>query len=315
MPAAGGLHRALERGALLGCDVVQVFTRNQLQWSPPPLDPEDVARFRELSPGFAAVMSHGSYLMNLASPEDAAHARSWQALADELARASTLVLPLLVVHPGSHRGSGAAAGIGRVAEGVARADEAAGYPSVRLLFETTAGGGNALAGRLEELRDILAATSGRAAGVGACLDTCHLFAAGYDLRDAEAYAATMGQIDRTIGTACIGAVHLNDSAGGLGSRVDRHAHIGRGQIGREGFRLLLHDSRFLGTPLCLETPKGEDLSEDRANLRVLRRLAASPVPRIVRGVLRCGGAGLPRGLTLDDGGAKMGRRVPRARPP
>ena len=277
LSAAGGLHRALERGGLLGCDAVQVFTRNQLQWNPPPLDPEEVARFRELASGFAAVLSHGSYLMNLASPEDAAHARSWHALADELTRAGTLGLPLLVVHPGSHRGSGTSAGIRRVAEGLARADEEAGHPRVRVLFETTAGGGNALAGRIEELRDILAATAGRAGGTGACLDTCHLFAAGYDLRDADAYTATMAEIDRVLGIGSVGAVHVNDSAGKLGSHVDRHEHIGRGQIGREGFRLLVHDRRFAGIPLCLETPKGDGLSEDRANLRVLRRLAASPV--------------------------------------
>jgi deoxyribonuclease-4 len=279
MSTSGGLDRALERGRELGCDAVQIFTRNQLQWTPPPLDEESAARFREAAPFFRSVFSHGSYLINLASPEKTAFTRSWRALADELARAEVLGLPMLVVHPGSHRGSGPEAGIRRVAEGLARADEEAGHPRVRVLFESTAGGGAALAGRLEEIRDILAATEGRAGGVGSCLDTCHLFAAGYDLRDEDAYRSTMEQVERLIGIGTVRVVHVNDSAGKLGSHVDCHAHIGKGNIGRAGFRLLVRDQRFAEVPLCLETPKGDGLAEDRTNLRLLRRLATEAPPR------------------------------------
>jgi deoxyribonuclease-4 len=279
MPTAGGLPRALERGLTLGCDAVQIFTRNQLRWDAPPLEEAAVARFRELTPRFARVFAHGSYLTNLATPEQAAWDRSWRLLADELKRAAALGLPMLVVHPGSHRGSGARAGIRRVAEAMKRADGTARAPCVRVLFECTAGGGNMLGGRLEELRDLLAATGDREAGVGVCLDTCHLFAAGYDLRDAESYRRTMEEIRRVVGIRSVGAVHLNDSRGELGSRVDRHEHIGTGHIGRTGFRLLLNDRRFAAVPLCLETPKGEGLAEDCANLRVLRRLASRPPAR------------------------------------
>jgi deoxyribonuclease IV len=273
MPTAGGVHRALELGAELGCDCVQIFTRNQRRWDAPPLDAQAAARFRELLPGFSAVFSHGSYLMNLASPDDATFTRSWQTLADELARAAALGLALLVVHPGSHLGSGPRAGIRRVATALRRADAAAGRQKVRVLFETTAGGGNALAGRLEELRDILDATCRRPSGVGVCLDTSHLFAAGYDLRSADAYQATLAAIDEIVGLEEVRVVHVNDSGGELGSHVDRHEHIGRGRIGVEGFRLLVRDPRLARVPLCLETPKGADLAEDRMNLDTLRRLA------------------------------------------
>ena len=222
------------------------------------------------------VASHASYLINVATPKPALAQRSIDTLADELSRAEALGIPWLVLHPGAHGGQGkleAAAGIERAVLRLDKALECSGTRRILLLLETTAGQGSSLGGRFEDLAAILA-LSHLPERYGVCLDTAHVFAAGYDLRTPETYTATMSRFDETIGLERLLLFHLNDSKCGLGSRKDRHEHIGKGELGLGPFRLLLTDSRFKNHAMILETPKGEDGEEDRVNLKVLRGLLA-----------------------------------------
>jgi deoxyribonuclease-4 len=272
MSIAGGIHRALERGEAAGCQAVQVFTRNQLRWRSRPLDPAGSARFRRLSAGFAVVVAHASYLINLASRDPALRRRSTLSLAEELRRCEQLGIGSLVLHPGAHNGAGKARGAGWLRDGARDAYVEAGNPPVRLLLETTAGHGTTLGGSFAEMRDLLGEVSGAGVDCGVCLDTCHLFAAGYELRGPEGYADTWQRFDTLIGRGSLGVVHLNDSRGPIGARLDRHAHIGAGQIGSAGFSLLVNDARLGRVAGILETPKGPGLREDMENLAVLRGL-------------------------------------------
>lgn len=275
---AGGLHLAFARIASVGGEALQIFTRNQRQWQALPLSGEEIASFRdrwEQSAGMP-VASHASYLINLGSGNEEQAARSVRAFAEELRRCDLLGIPWVVIHPGSHGGDGVEAGMARVARNLDAAFTAAGDKStVKVLLETTAGQGTGLGSRFEELGWMISNSrfSGR---LGVCLDTCHIFAGGYDIRTPAAYARTMAEFDRAVGLARLSFFHLNDARKELGSRVDRHEHIGQGRIGLEGFRLLLNDPRFAGQAMTLETPKGKDLAEDRENLRLLRSLLASP---------------------------------------
>lgn len=274
---AGGLHRAFDRILAVGGESLQIFTANQRQWRVKPPAAEDIRLFREKwqACGQMPVASHGSYLINLAAADPIAAAKSIAAFADELGRCLQLGLGFVVLHPGSHLGAGVEAGLEAVARNLDQALEQAGVPAtgLKVLLETTAGMGTALGSRFAELGWLL----GRSRfphNLGVCIDTCHIFAAGYDLRDQAAYAATMDELEREVGLARVHFVHLNDSKKGLASRVDRHEHIGRGEIGDEGFRLLPNDPRFARHPMTLETPKGDDLAEDRENLERLRGLLA-----------------------------------------
>jgi len=275
MSIAGGVQRALERGARVGCQAVQVFTRNQLRWRSRPLDPVKAEEFRRLSTGFGCVIAHASYLINLPSLDPGLRRRSAQALAEELRRCAALGVGMLVLHPGSHGGAGPARGACRLRDGAREAYETAGAPPVRLLLETTAGSGTTLGGSFSELRDLLGEVSTAGVPCGVCLDTCHVFAAGYELRSPQGYADTWERFEVLIGRSHLGAVHLNDSRGGLGARLDRHAHIGQGRIGTAGFALLVRDFRLAEVPGILETPKGPGMKEDVENLAVLRSLAAA----------------------------------------
>ena len=271
MSIAGGLHLALERGKAVGCSVVQLFVKNQVQWAAKPLTDEDVRLFKKAqrATGIRPVFAHATYLINLATPAAREWTRAVEAFGDELERAEALGLSFVVIHPGSHKGSGLEAGISRI---VGALDELAsrtrGY-RVKIVLENTAGAGNTVGARFEELQAILEGV--RAPGrFGICLDTCHLLAAGYDLRTADGYARTMERCDQTVGAASVVAFHLNDAKAPLGSGLDRHEHIGRGHIGLAAFRLLLNDRRFHRVPMVLETPKDDDW--DVKNLRTLRRL-------------------------------------------
>jgi deoxyribonuclease-4 len=272
MSTAGGIDKALERGSLLGCRAVQIFTRSQLRWSSPELHPARIERFRELKGAFDAVFAHSSYLINLASADSTVFIRSVHALADELRRCRTLGLRLLVMHPGHHLGRGARFGIERLIQGIGEAYQLAGTPELQLALETTSGGGSSLGGRFEQLAELLEAARARSLPVGICFDTCHVFAAGYELRNSAGYRQTWERFDRLIGLRHLLAVHLNDSAGGLGSGRDRHRHIGEGQIGLDGFRLLVRDPHLERLPAVLETPKGKGLTQDAENLARLRSL-------------------------------------------
>ncbi len=274
---------ALLRAGQLKCDCVQLFLRPNRQWTAPELSPEQVAAFAAEKTAAGAihpVVAHAAYLINLAGPPEARVARgrvadlSLAALKDELARAVALGLPYVVVHAGNHLGLGEEAGWRRVVAALDEALDPHRDASVTLLVENTAGQGTAVGWRLEQLALILDHVAHRAR-VGLCLDTCHLFAAGYDLRTPEAYQSTIAEIDRRIGLDRLHVWHLNDSLRELAGRIDRHTHIGCGAIGIEGFRLLVNDPRFAAHPMILETPKENDAGRpmDPVNLRLLRRLA------------------------------------------
>ena len=273
MSIAGGVDRAVDRAAQVDCDSVQIFTKNNNQWQAKPIPPEQVERFcaRLEETGIGPVVAHDSYLINLASQDDALWEKSIDAFRIELERCELLGVPYLVTHPGSHGGAGESAGIHRVAEALDRVHAALPGHLVMTLLEITAGQGNSLGARFEELAQIrgLVAAPER---VGYCFDTCHAFAAGYELRTPEGYAETMDTFDRVLGLENLRAFHLNDSKRDLGTRVDRHDHIGQGFIGLEGFRNVVTDPRFVDHAGLLETPKSEDLHEDAENLARLRAL-------------------------------------------
>lgn len=272
---AGGYHKAAESAAALGLDTVQIFTKNNNQWNGKALTEEDVRLFREavLAAGLRLPCSHDSYLINLASPTDELWNKSIDAFTVELERAEALGLAGVVMHPGSHLDATPEEGLTRIVKGL---DEAHGRTSgfnVQTWIETTAGQGTNLGYRFEQIGRIITELQ-QPQRVGVCLDTCHIFAAGYGLRTRPEYDETMGLFDDHIGFDHLRAVHLNDSKKGQGSRVDRHEHIGEGEIGLEGFRLLLNDQRFADIPMYLETKKekrdGEEM--DSVNLRVLKSL-------------------------------------------
>jgi deoxyribonuclease-4 len=272
MSIAGGAEQAFPRGEAVGCTAMQVFTKNASQWKGKKLTAEEARAFRsawERSP-IGPVIAHDSYLINLAAPAEDNWNKSLAAFSDEMERCSALGIPALVMHPGAHLGTGEQAGLARIAEAFSRIFAEA-PEGVTVLLENTAGQGTYLGGRFEHLAEIMdRVPRGR---FGICFDTCHAFAAGYDVSSPEGYGATMTEFDRLLGVGLIGAFHVNDCKKGLGSHVDRHEHIGQGAIGREGFRLLMRDPRFLETPKILETPKGEDNEFDLMNLAVLRELA------------------------------------------
>jgi deoxyribonuclease-4 len=269
----GGLDRAVVRAREAGCEVLQIFTRNSNQWKAKTLLPAEIAAFREalLREAVGGVSAHGSYLINLASPDEIIYRRSVDAFGVELDRCEALGIPSLIVHPGSHVGSGLAAGTARIAAAIDEALGARPDAATRVLLEVWAGQGSTIGGRFEEIGDILSRVR-EPDRVGVCFDTCHAFAAGYDLRTRAGYEESFASFDRAIGIGKIAAFHLNDSKGDLGCRLDRHEHIGKGWIGLEAFRLLLNDSRFADVPKYLETPKGLDLREDVENLGALRAL-------------------------------------------
>jgi len=279
---AGGVDRAPERGRRATCDAIQLFTKSNVQWAGATIGEAQRRRFRENLERYRiqSAFAHACYLISLCSPRAAIRRRSPLALADELVRCALLGLPYLVLHPGSHGGTGEREAENWIVEGVtlaaekARAASSAGIPT--LLLETTAGQGTSVGWRFEQLAGLLARIE-KVLPVGVCFDTCHVFAAGYDLRTSDAYERTMQEFDRLIGCRRIGVFHLNDSRGDLGSRLDRHEHIGRGRIGLEGFRALVNDPRFFVRPMVIETPKGKTPRLDVLNLRRLRSLVLSTV--------------------------------------
>ena len=272
---SGGLQLAFDRINQVGGEALQIFTRNQRQWKAAPLTRDEIAAFQKAwhAAGRMPVASHASYLINLGSSKEEQAAKSITAFVDELVRCDALLIPHVVFHPGSHGGAGVETGLINVTENLDRVIEQAGddCASVTVLLETTAGQGTGLGYKFEELAWILEKSKYQDR-LGICVDTCHIFAAGYDIRTPETYAATFAEFDRIIGIDRIRFFHLNDSKKELGSRVDRHEHIGKGYIGLAGFRELLMDPRFAKHPMTLETPKGKDLAEDRENLAVLRSL-------------------------------------------
>ena len=277
MSIAGGYFRAVERAHEAGCDCVQLFTKNNNQWRAKDLTDEDAERFQEalerLKIGCPA--SHVSYLINLASPDETLWARSVESLEVELLRAERLGIPSVVIHPGAFTDSSEEAGIGRIVAALDAVHRRTAGIKASVLLENTAGQGSSLGWRFEHLGAIVAGAA-EPQRLGVCIDTCHAFVAGYPLDTSQQYSAAMDQLDRAVGLGRIKAFHLNDSKQPLGSRVDRHAHIGQGHLGIEPFRHLLNDPRFRQVPMYLETAKEEVDGEpmDVVNLRTLRGLVA-----------------------------------------
>lgn len=273
MPAAGGVWRALQRGGLVGCEAVQLFVKNNMQWAGRPFRPDELALYakeRETQK-FAAIFGHSGYLINIASPAGPNRDASLRSLIQEIELAASLDLPFLVLHPGAHLKQGEEEGLRQAARTLDEAFRATKGLRVRIALENTAGQGSCLGGRLEHLAQLFQLVK-QPERLGVCLDTCHFFAAGYDIRTARGWDLAVRETEKLIGLDQVLAFHLNDSKGGLGSRLDRHAGIGEGLIGREGFAAVINDARFTDCPACLETPKSDDLKEDIENLRVLRSL-------------------------------------------
>jgi deoxyribonuclease-4 len=266
---SGGYHNALLEAQSHGCDTVQLFTKQPGHWAAKAIEEEQVRTFCDTlrQTGLRQIMGHASYLINLASPDASLRRRSIDGFVEEMNRAETLGLCYLVMHPGAHLESNEEEALARVVHGLDEAHSRCQGFTVRILVETTAGQGSTLGHRFEHLAFILdrVADSGR---LGVCLDTCHVFAAGYPLGPAEAYQGTMEEFDRIVGLRRIEAFHVNDSLRPLGSRIDRHAPIGKGEIGLEPFRLLVNDPRFRDHPMVLETPP-EHVAGDLAALRGL----------------------------------------------
>jgi len=275
MSISGGYDQAVRRAKDCGCDCVQLFTRNNHQWRAKQITPDEAERFRaalaELK--ISHPIAHDSYLINLASPEKTLWRKSVDAFIEELHRAETLGIPYVITHPGAYTTSSEARGLRRIVRALDEIHRQARSIRAKCLLETTAGQGTSLGWRFEQLAAILDAVKDPDR-LGVCFDTCHVFAAGYPMAGEKEYKATMRQFNATVGLGRIKAFHLNDSRRPLGSRIDRHAHIGRGEMGLEPFRHLLADRRFRRIPMYLETPKGQEngVELDRRNLATLRRL-------------------------------------------
>jgi deoxyribonuclease-4 len=272
---AGGLQNAISAALALRCGTVQLFTKNASQWRGKPLADDEIRAFRKAlsASRLRFATAHDSYLINLATPDDALYRKSIDAFTEEVERAEALGLTYLVMHPGAHMGTTEELGIARV---VTALDEVHGRCAgfrVKILLENTAGQGTTIGHRFEQLAEIRKRV-GDAARLGVCIDTCHAFAAGYSLDASDGYDSTFQQFDSLIGIKHLRLFHMNDSKKPLGSRVDRHAGIGLGEIGLESFRRLVNDPRFLDRPMILETPKEDDQGKemDPVNLRILRQL-------------------------------------------
>ncbi|RMG89745.1 MAG: deoxyribonuclease IV [Chloroflexi bacterium] len=279
---AGGLHKAFERGREVGCETMLIFTKSNRQWRAKPLSEKDIQLFQKTAESNAdiyPVAVHASYLINVGSPDPAIWEKSYDALKIEVERAGALGLPLLTFHPGSYTNSDEQTGLDSIVRALKRllAETAETAPHTTICLETMAGQGTNLGARFEHLAYLLE-KAGPSPRLGICFDTCHVFAAGYDIRTPEAYEATLAEFDRIIGLEQIKCFHFNDSKFGLGEQKDRHEHIGRGHIGLTGFANFVNDPRWANFPAHLETPKtekdeaGNEIEMDPVNLATLRSL-------------------------------------------
>ena len=268
-----GLGNAIRNAEKCGCNALQIFTGNPMSWQVKNLLANDISDFLKAKKetGISNIISHSSYLINLASPDPEQIKRSVDALIVEIERCETLRIPYLVLHPGSHKGTGEQGGIKSIAGNLDLVISQTSGFNTMILLETTAGQGNTIGHKFEHLAGIInkLKDSSRA---GVCYDTCHTFAAGYDIRTEKSYNATFSKFDQVIGLEKLKAFHINDSKNDINTKKDRHEHIGKGKIGKNAFSLLLNDSRFNQIPMVLETPKGKDYKEDRENLALLRSM-------------------------------------------
>ncbi len=268
---AGGLNQAPSRGREIGCTAIQIFTKNQMQWRARPLSSQEIEKFQHalINSSIQSVAAHDSYLINLGCPEENLLEKSRKAFLNEMDRAESLGIPVLIFHPGSHKNAGVDVGLKLIAKSIDFVNQMRPAYKIKLLLETTAGQGTNLGCSFEQLKWIIDSVE-QPDRVGVCLDTCHIFAAGYDIRSQSSYQKTLEKFDKLIGLEKLQAVHLNDSKKGLGSKIDRHEHIGQGQIGLVGFKLIMNDPRFIDVPKILEIPG--DMKKFRENLDLLKSL-------------------------------------------
>jgi deoxyribonuclease-4 len=279
MSIRGGVSMAIERARSIRCTAMQMFVKNNMQWFAKPLTGEEIRAFlNHVQRGeLLSVFAHANYLINLAATNPQFHANSIRALAEELVRADHLELPFLVLHPGAHLGAGEEAGLKKITKSVDKVFRTIPRVKTKIALEITAGQGSCIGHRFEHLAHIIA-NAREPERLRVCLDTAHLFAAGYDIDSESGVKKTFHQFNRVIGCNRLVAIHVNDSKTGLGSRVDRHEHIGKGRIGLDAFRFIMRSPQFSKIPKVLETPKGKDLVEDVMNLKTLRRLAEARQP-------------------------------------
>jgi len=276
MSIAGGANLAIERARSINCIAMQMFVKNNMQWFARPLSRDEITRFREHRQRreLLSVFAHANYLINLAATNGQFHANSIRSLSEELIRADQLELPFLVLHPGAHLGAGEEAGLEKIVDSIDRVFSGLPKIKTRIALETTAGQGSCLGNKFEHLAYIISRVQ-EPERLCVCLDTAHIFAAGYDLSSEVSVRKTFREFDRVVGLDRLAAIHLNDSKTASGSRVDRHEHIGKGKIGLLAFRFIMRHRRFRKIPKVLETPKGKDLREDVVNLKTLRRLVTA----------------------------------------
>lgn len=269
---AGGVNKAFKRAEDIGCTAFQIFTKSNRQWKAKPLEADDIKRYheRQAETGLP-VTCHASYLINIASPDDGTWHKSMDALEIELDRCEQLKIPHLVLHPGSRLKSSVAEGTARVAQALDLIHERLPQHQVKVALEVMAGQGSNLGSLFEEIASIIEQCQ-QSERLAVCFDTCHALAAGYEFRTPESYEAMLTQFEQTIGLDRLAVIHVNDSEHDLGSRRDRHAHIGEGCIGLEPFGYFLNDPRFKETPFLLETPKKDDPADDIHNMETLRSL-------------------------------------------
>jgi deoxyribonuclease-4 len=273
MSIGGGVHRAIERSCSIECTAMQMFVKNNMQWFARPLDRAEIKAFLRHAQRkqIEAAFAHSSYLINLAATNPQFHANSLRALAEELTRAHQLELPFLVLHPGAHLGAGEQAGLEKIIASLDAIWTVIPKVKTKIALETTAGQGSCLGDKFEHLATIIENVR-EPERLCVCLDTAHVFEAGYDIGTEAGVKKTFREFDRIIGLDRLSAIHLNDSKTARGSRVDRHEHIGKGQIGLDAFRFIMRARRLRKIPKVLETKKGEDLAEDVENMKTLRGL-------------------------------------------
>jgi len=266
----GGLHTVFERATAINATALAMFAKNSNQWKGKTLTADDVRTFNEKR-HVRPIVTHASYLINLATTNSEFHAKSIAAMIDELERAEQLDAYGAVLHPGAHLGAGVDAGLDQIARSLDQIHAAIPNHRVVTLLETAAGQGTCLGCTFEELGRVISLVDDRKR-VGICIDTCHIFAAGYDISTRDGYDRAMDELEKHVGAENVGAFHINDSKKGAGSRVDRHEHIGKGQLGLDAFAFVLNDPRFARIPKLIETPKTVEHVSDRKNLKLLRSL-------------------------------------------
>src|SRR5216110_1044449 len=273
MSISGGVNMAIERARSIDCTAMQMFVKNNMQWFSRPLSQQEIGTFLNHAQRgeLLSIFAHANYLINLAATNPQFHANSIRALSEELIRADQLELPFLVLHPGAHLGAGEEAGLEKIVESIDCVFSGLPKIKTRIALETTAGQGSCLGNEFEHLAYIISRVR-EPERLCVCLDTAHIFASGYDIGSEAAVRKTFREFGRVVGLDRLVGIHLNDSKTACGSRVDRHEHIGKGRIGLDAFRYIMHSPRFRKIPKVLETPKGKDLREDVINLKTLRRL-------------------------------------------